>query len=102
MERFEIGMLAVSRAGHDKDCLYVISAIDGEYVYLTDGKVKPLERPKKKKKKHIQVIRIIPEDLCGAPMDSLKNEDIKRVIKHYRKSQKIDTVNQVKKVSGGF
>ena len=53
MERFEIGMLAVSRAGHDKDCLYVISAIDGEYVYLTDGRLKPLEHPKKKKTKHI-------------------------------------------------
>ena len=85
MERFEIGMLAISRAGHDKDCLYVISAIDGEYVYLTDGRLK---HPKKKKTKHIQVIRMVPEELCGAPMESLKNEEIKRAIKHYRNHRK--------------
>lgn len=44
---YEFGMLAWSRAGHDKDKLYVIIKTEGEYVYLSDGRLKPVERPKK-------------------------------------------------------
>ena len=54
MERFEVGMLAKSEAGHDKDNVYVIIAMDDSYVYLADGRVKTVEKPKKKKYKHIQ------------------------------------------------
>ena len=51
MDRFEAGMLAWSRAGHDSGTLYVIMRTDEEYVYLTDGRLKPVDKPKKKKKK---------------------------------------------------
>lgn len=56
MERFEIGMLAKSKAGHDKDTVYVIYKLDEAYVYLVDGKLKTIGKPKKKKYKHIQII----------------------------------------------
>ncbi len=40
--------LAVSRAGHDKDSIYVIVKEEADWVYLADGTCKPLEKPKKK------------------------------------------------------
>ena len=43
------GMLAVSKAGHDKDSWYVVLKIEGNYAYLVNGKTKTLEKPKKKK-----------------------------------------------------
>lgn len=53
------GMLARSKAGRDKDCIYVIISVNDEYVYLADGAMRPVCRPKRKKRKHIQpVIRI--------------------------------------------
>ena len=39
--------LAVSRAGHDKDSIYVIVKEEADWVYLADGTCKPLEKPKK-------------------------------------------------------
>ena len=45
-----IGMLARSAAGHDEGKMYVIIAEDAAYVYLVDGKVRTLDKPKKKKK----------------------------------------------------
>ena len=33
----EAGMLAKAKAGHDKNCIYVIISVDDEYVYLADG-----------------------------------------------------------------
>ena len=44
MEKYEVGMLARSKAGHET------------YVYLIDGSGRKLENPKKKKKKHVQLI----------------------------------------------
>ena len=49
-----IGQLVTSKAGHDKDTLYVVIAQEGEFVYLSDGRLKPPDRPKKKRLKHVQ------------------------------------------------
>ena len=51
-----LGELATSKAGHDKDRLYMIIGEEEECVYLCDGRLRGVEHPKKKKKKHIQVI----------------------------------------------
>lgn len=88
MDRFEPGMLAWSRAGHDEGQLYVILRVEDEYLYLTDGRLRPLERPKKKKIKHVQVLRRIPEELMNMPVEAVKNEDIRRIIKEVCKCQK--------------
>lgn len=83
MERYESGMLAWSRAGHDCGQLYVIVDVQGEYVFLADGKIRLLEKPKKKKKKHVQVIRQIPEELAQLEEKAVKNEDIRKVIRRF-------------------
>jgi hypothetical protein len=35
-----IGQFAVSKAGHDKGTLYVVVAREGDFVYLSDGRLK--------------------------------------------------------------
>ena len=45
-----VGMLAAAKAGHDKDTLYIIIEETDEYVWLTDGKYRPVAKPKKKNK----------------------------------------------------
>lgn len=81
MGNMERGMMAYSRAGHDCGQLYVIWDVQGEYVYLVDGRLKPIDKPKKKKIMHIQIIRRIPEELTGKDANEIKNEDIRRVIR---------------------
>lgn len=82
-----VGWFAKSKAGHDQDQVYVIIKETKEYVYLSDGKLKPLERPKQKNKKHIQIIKQIGEgitlDDAGTLNPKVRNEDIKRAIKLY-------------------
>ena len=56
MDRLEKGMLAKSKAGHDKGHLYVIYDVDETYVYLVDGEIRTIDKPKKKKRKHVQII----------------------------------------------
>ena len=52
----EKGMLAKSKAGHDKGHLYVIYDVDETYVYFVDGQIRTIDKPKKKKRKHVQIV----------------------------------------------
>jgi len=81
MERIEAGMFAVSKAGHDKNELYIIMKAEGEYVYLIDGRLRTLAKPKKKKCKHIQIIRRIPESWNPR---QLSDAEVRRFIRQYR------------------
>ena len=51
-----VGRFAISKAGHDKGTLYVIVAQEGDFVYMSDGIGKTIERPKKKRLKHVQLM----------------------------------------------
>ena len=73
--------LAVSRSGHDKDSIYVIVKEEADMVYLADGKLKPLEKPKKKKWKHIQIMKRIPVEFRDIQWEHVKNEEIRHSIK---------------------
>lgn len=79
MERYEIGMLARSKAGHDKGHVYVIYNIEEAYVYLVDGAIRTMAKPKKKKKKHVQLI------LEKHELSNLDDVGIKRILKLFDK-----------------
>ena len=51
---YQPGCPARSLAGHDKDQYYVILSVDGDWVFLGDGRKRRQDNPKKKNKKHIQ------------------------------------------------
>ena len=75
----ERGMLAKSKAGHDKGHLYVIYDVDETYVYLVDGEIRTIDKPKKKKKIHVQVI------LEKHETSGIDNVGIKSILKLFDK-----------------
>ena len=79
-----IGMFAISKAGHDKGQMYLIVKEEEEFFYLADGRNRGIERPKKKRKKHLQLVKTgIDEKLAEKlKMDqTVYNEEIKYAIK---------------------
>ena len=80
MEESIVGMLASSKAGHDKDSVYVIIREDGEYIYVADGKSRTVERPKRKNRKHVQLIK---KKRMPKPDNGFDDLQIKRMIKEY-------------------
>ena len=48
--------MVVSKAGRDQGQLFYVIDADEQYVYLADGKSRRLEKPKRKKRKHIEQI----------------------------------------------
>ena len=89
-----LGELATSKAGHDKDRLYLIVGEEGEWVYLCDGRLRGVEHPKKKKKKHIQIIHSSAPDALVQKIkqrtpgeDGPVNEQIRLTLEEYLRNQ---------------
>lgn len=83
------GKLAISKSGHDKGNVYVILKEEGSDVFLADGRLKTVEKPKKKNQKHIQVIKKLPYEVTELLRQDreFRNEEIKRAVKLYLKSE---------------
>lgn len=77
MDRYRVGMLARSKAGHDAGKIYVIMDVDSAYIYLADGRIRTVDRPKKKKIRHVELI--CRENDVSAADDA----QIRRILKEY-------------------
>ena len=73
------GQVVFPKRGRDKGFAMVIIAVDGEYAYLVDGKLRPLMRPKKKKAKHIQITSTVM-DLSPPCGRDLQDADIRKFL----------------------
>ena len=80
--------MAKSIAGHDKTEVYVVIREDGDAVYLAIGKNRTVTSPKRKKLKHVQLIKNIPAEVSAVSEKENDFNDlwIKRVISIYTKS----------------
>ena len=82
---FEKGQIVFSKSGHDKTLPFIVIAVDGEYLYLADGKSRRLEHPKSKKIKHVQGTKHVCEDIKKKLEDNsyLLDAEILKAIKEY-------------------
>ncbi len=83
-----VGMFALSLSGHDKGAMYIIIKEEKDSVYLSDGALKPIEKPKKKNKKHVQPVKSGMDEALADKLQNEKpiyNEEIKFAIKQRMK-----------------
>ncbi len=76
--------LVCSIAGRDKDKYFmVLSVIDEQHVSLCDGKMRPVDKPKKKKIKHLKMLDYsldrIKEKLAEGK--KINNADVRKALK---------------------
>ena len=90
MVEYKKGYFARSKAGHDKGKTYII--IEGtsetgkeDMVMVSDGELKPIEKPKRKRTKHLQIVLKTDEAIWTKMTNGqeIRNEDIKRAIENY-------------------
>jgi ribosomal protein L14E/L6E/L27E len=61
--KIERGDFVISLAGRDSGRIFIVAdVVDSDYVTLTDGMLRNVEKPKKKKRKHVSRIDIPPYD----------------------------------------
>ena len=49
--------IVTSTAGRDKGEVFFVLATEGDFLLLADGKTRPVERPKRKRRKHAALLR---------------------------------------------
>lgn len=60
----QIGQYVRSRAGRDKDRAFIVmNIVDDKFVLIADGDLRRIEKPKKKKIRHLIVIDQVSESL---------------------------------------
>lgn len=67
-----MGYFASSKAGHDRGKVYLVIGEDAKNVYLADGQNRSCGKPKKKNRKHIQLIK--RNTFCSAAQKARNGE----------------------------
>ena len=76
---------AKSLSGHYKGQYYLVVKEEEEFLFLVNGTTRPLEKAKKKNKKHVQLIKKLPEEIMPMAEEELSNLRIKKIMKDYEK-----------------
>ncbi len=71
------GSLVRSKKGRDQDKIYMVLGIQGDRVFLGDGKIRTIKRPKTKNVKHVKVLS---EVTFKDSLDLLTDEKIAHTI----------------------
>ena len=88
---YQIGQVVYSKSGHDKGDVQMIIAIDGDFLLLADGKRRKLEKPKRKKKMHVQPTFYVENEVAAKLQEGayVLNADIKKALKKYLQVQDV-------------
>ena len=79
-DNLNISDVVVSTAGHDQGELFYVIRMDEQFLYLANGKDRTLDKPKRKKRKHVQKVlrsetRVAQKLVSG---DKVLNSELRR------------------------
>ena len=75
-----ISDVVISTAGRDQGELFYVIAEEDQFLFLANGKDRPLDRPKRKKRKHVQKV-LRPETRVADKLrrgDKVLNGELRR------------------------
>ena len=75
-----------STAGRDKGELFFVLATEGDFLLLADGRLRPVERPKRKRRKHVVLRRADGGELSRRirSNESITNSELRKAIASVR------------------
>jgi ribosomal protein L14E/L6E/L27E len=76
------GQVVRSKAGRDKGRLFVVIKVEGLYAFVADGSLRKIEKPKKKKMKHLVRYNIINWSIRGRLIGGKKitNAELRKIL----------------------
>ena len=80
-----VGQAVVSTMGHDTKRVYlVVAVLSPEFVLCVDGRVRPLEKPKTKRVKHVKPLCEADEKIAQKiASGKLTDTEIKKVLEQF-------------------
>ena len=93
-DNFNISDVVVSTAGHDHGNLFYVIDEDPVYLILANGKDRTLDKPKRKKRKHVQKVlrsetRVVEKIIHG---DKVLNSELRRDLAFHAKEMQANNL----------
>ena len=76
---------AKSLSGHDKNQYYLVLNEEDEFYMLVNGTTRPLNKSKRKNKKHVQIVKKLPIQIEEILSKEVTDLTIKKAILEYNK-----------------
>jgi len=79
------GLVVRSKAGRDKGNRFVVLMHENEYAYVADGELRRVERPKKKKLRHLQLTGYVCESVLNKinAGEAVENHEVRKALAEY-------------------
>lgn len=91
MDEVNIGSVVLSLAGRDSGRIFIVLAVEGNFAFLVDGNLRRVEKPKKKKLKHLKLIGPSASEKINFKLENgqkLENAEIRKALS-YLSSQEV-------------
>ena len=93
-DNFNISDVVVSTAGHDQGEIFYVIDMDDQFLYLANGKDRSLDKPKRKKRKHVQKVlrsetRVVEKLIHG---DKVLNSELRRDLAFHAKEMQANNL----------
>ena len=93
-DNLNISDVVVSTAGHDQGELFYVISTDEQFLYLANGKDRTLDKPKRKKRKHVQKVlrsetRVAQKLVSG---DKVLNSELRRDLAFHAKEMQANNL----------
>ena len=81
----QVGHIVISLAGRDKGRPFYVLKTEDNFVYLADGKLRKIETPKKKRRKHVAYAGLPGERILTklSSGDKVLNSEIRRALAEF-------------------
>ena len=79
------GLVVKSIAGRDKGDLFIVIRTDGEFAYIANGNLRKVDRPKKKKLKHLEATDFVSEFVKNRleTLGKVTNQELRNALAEY-------------------
>ena len=93
-DNFTVSDVVISTAGHDQGELFYVIDTDEQFLYLANGKDRSLDKPKRKKRKHVQKVlrsetRVVEKLIQG---DKVLNSELRRDLAFHAKEMQANNL----------
>ena len=93
-DNFQIADVVVSTAGHDRGELFYVASTDEQFLYLVNGKDRTLDKPKRKKRRHVQLVLRSETRVAGKLIsgDKVLNSELRRDLAYHAGSMQANNL----------
>ena len=81
-----IGSVVISKAGRDKGDNFIVLSLNGEFAMLANGDLRKVDKPKKKKLKHLQKTNYV-SDFIAEKMKNVgkvTNSEVRKALAEFK------------------